>query len=91
MSHLNFMEKLLDGMGGEWIPLGKVAKKIYSGGTPSTKNTEYWAGGTIPWMSSGEVNLKVIEKTEQYISEAGFKNSSAKIVPKNSIVMALAG
>ena len=91
MSHLNFMEKLLDGMGGEWIPLGKVAKKIYSGGTPSTKNTEYWEGGTIPWMSSGEVNLKVIEKTEQYISEAGFKNSSAKIVPKNSIVMALAG
>ena len=85
------MEKLLDGMGGEWIPLGKVAKKIYSGGTPSTKNTEYWEGGTIPWMSSGEVNLKVIEKTEQYISEAGFKNSSAKIVPKNSIVMALAG
>lgn len=91
MSHQNFMEKLLDGMVGEWIPLGKVAKKIYSGGTPSTKNTEYWEGGTIPWMSSGEVNLKVIEKTEQYISEAGFKNSSAKIVPKNSIVMALAG
>ncbi|WP_239703316.1 restriction endonuclease subunit S [Morganella morganii] len=75
----------------EWKTLGEVAKKIYSGGTPDTKNPEYWDDGVIPWMSSGEVNLKIITETEKYISNAGFNNSSAKIVPENSIVMALAG
>jgi hypothetical protein len=37
---------------------GEVATKIYSGGTPKTGITEYWDNGTIPWMSSGEVNLE---------------------------------
>ncbi|MCQ1754278.1 restriction endonuclease subunit S [Escherichia coli] len=52
---------------------------------------EYWENGTIPWMSSGEVNLKNIERTEKYITEAGLNNSSAKLVPRNSVVIALAG
>jgi len=42
-------------------------------------------------MSSGEVNLETVYKTEKYITELGLKNSSAKFVPKNSIVIALAG
>ena len=70
----------------EWKTLGEVAEKIYSGGTPKTGVAEYWGNGTIPWMASGEVNLKTV-----YISEAGLKNSSAKFVPKNSVVIALAG
>ena len=91
MSELNFLEKLLDRTEVEWKTLGDVAKKIYSGGTPDTKKTEYWEGGTVPWMSSGEVNLKTVKETEKYITEAGLNNSSAKLVPKNSVVMALAG
>jgi len=91
MSKLNYLEKLLEGIEVEWFPLGKVAKKIYSGGTPDTKKTEYWEHGTIPWMSSGEVNLKTIKETETFITEDGLNNSSAKFVPENSIVMALAG
>lgn len=75
----------------EWKTLGDVAEKISSGGTPNTNVAEYWENGTIPWMSSGEVNLETVYKTEKYISEAGLKNSSAKFVPKNSIVIALAG
>lgn len=75
----------------EWKTLGEVTEKIYSGGTPKTSISEYWDNGTIPWMSSGEVNLETIYKTEKYISESGLKNSSAKFVPKNSIVIALAG
>ncbi|WP_304657855.1 restriction endonuclease subunit S, partial [Escherichia coli] len=55
------------------------------------KRIEYWENGTIPWMSSGEVNLKNIERTEKYITEAGLNNSSAKLVPRNSVVIALAG
>ncbi|MEP1554968.1 MAG: restriction endonuclease subunit S [Paraglaciecola sp.] len=91
MSQLSFLEKLLDGAEVEWLTLSEFAKKIYSGGTPNTKKIEYWENGSVPWMSSGEVNLKIIYKTEKKISSIGLKNSSAKLVPKNSIVMALAG
>ncbi|MCJ8407316.1 restriction endonuclease subunit S, partial [Escherichia coli] len=91
MSELSYLEKLLDGVEVEWKSLGEIATKIYSGGTPDTKRKEYWENGTIPWMSSGEVNLKNIERTEKYITEAGLNNSSAKLVPRNSVVIALAG
>ncbi|EEV7801926.1 restriction endonuclease subunit S [Escherichia coli] len=91
MSEMSYLEKLLDGVEVEWKSLGEIATKIYSGGTPDTKRIEYWENGTIPWMSSGEVNLKNIERTEKYITEAGLNNSSAKLVPRNSVVIALAG
>jgi type I restriction enzyme S subunit len=91
MSELSYLEKLLDGVEVEWKSLGEIATKIYSGGTPDTKRIEYWENGTILWMSSGEVNLKNIERTEKYITEAGLNNSSAKLVPRNSVVIALAG
>ncbi|TVT73159.1 MAG: restriction endonuclease subunit S [Denitromonas halophila] len=91
MSGVSFLEKLLDGSGVEWKALGDLSKRISSGGTPQTGVTEYWEGGTIPWMSSGEVNCETIHQTENFITEAGFKNSSAKFVPKNSLVVALAG
>ncbi|ENY6921868.1 restriction endonuclease subunit S [Escherichia coli] len=91
MSEMSYLEKLLDWVEVEWKSLGEIATKIYSGGTPDTKRIEYWENGTIPWMSSGEVNLKNIERTEKYITEAGLNNSSAKLVPRNSVVIALAG
>ncbi|EFT4041601.1 restriction endonuclease subunit S [Salmonella enterica] len=91
MSEMSYLEKLLDGVEVEWKSLGEIATKIYSGGTPDTKKIDYWENGTIPWMSSGEVNLKNIERTEKYITEAGLNNSSAKLVPRNSVVIALAG
>ena len=88
---MNFLEKLLDGVAVEWKPLGEVAEKFFSGGTPKTGIAEYWVNGAIPWMSSGEVNLETVYETEKFITEAGLKNSSAKFVPKNSLVIALAG
>ena len=74
-----------------WKTLGEVAIKIYSGGTPKTGESEYWEKGTIPWMSSGEVNLGTIYQTEKFITEEGLANSSAKFVPVDSLVIALAG
>jgi len=53
--------------------------------------SKYWENGHIPWMSSGEVNYETTDKTEKFITEEGLKNSSAKYVPKNSVVIALAG
>lgn len=75
----------------EWKTLGEICEKIYSGGTPKTNIPEYWENGSIPWMSSGEVNLETIYQTEKFITQLGLDNSSAKFVPKNSIVIALAG
>ncbi|MCF5688976.1 restriction endonuclease subunit S [Pseudomonas sp. PA-1-3F] len=91
MSSVNYLDTLLDGAAVEWRALGEVAKKISSGGTPKTGVAEFWEDGTIPWMSSGEVNLETIYKTESFITELGMRNSSAKFVPKKSLVIALAG
>ena len=63
---------------------------IIVGGTPSTKKNEYW-NGNIPWMSSGEINKKRIYKTDKSITKLGLENSSAKFVPENSVLIALAG
>ena len=62
-----------------------------SGGTPNTKKSEYYDWGTIPWLSSGEVNQGYISSTEKYITEEGLENSAAKWVPKNSVVIAMYG
>ena len=69
----------------------KWYSSIYSGGTPSRNESSYWFGGNIPWLNSGVVNQFIIEKCSDYITEDGLKNSSAKWIPINSVVIALAG
>lgn len=70
--------------------LGDVIKTT-SGGTPSSKIKEYYEDGTIPWLTSGEINQGQIYHTANYITEEGFNNSSAKWVPENSVVIAMYG
>jgi len=61
---------------------------IISGGTPSTQQPEFW-NGSIPWATPTDItkNGKFIDKTEKTISEKGLKNSSATLLPINSILM----
>ncbi len=75
----------------EWIEvkLGKISE-IYSGGTPSTFIERYW-DGNIPWMNSGELHLKRVEKVAGSITKIGFENSPARWVPINSVLIGLAG
>ena len=89
--HLLSFENIA-GEGGrvEWLALGDVCILV-TGATPSRTNHSYWDGGTIPWMNSGEVNLRRVFKTEEKITEDGYNHASTTIVPKHSIVMALAG
>lgn len=70
--------------------IGDVAES-YAGATPSTKVSAYWENATIPWMSSGEVHNGRITSTEKKISQAGYDSCSTKMVPANSVVIALAG
>ena len=74
----------------EYHKINEFAKCV-AGATPSTKYVEYWNHGTIPWMSSGEVNRRIIRFTDKKISKIGYDNSSTKLLPANTVVMALAG
>jgi len=64
--------------------------EIFSGGTPSTKNEEYW-NGNIHWLSSGETRNNFIVDTERKITLSGVKNSSTRLAKKDDIVVASAG
>ncbi len=70
--------------------LGNVCKTT-SGGTPSKGHPEYYEGGDIPWLRSGEVNKMNIYETELFITEDGLNNSSAKWFPKGTVVIAMYG
>lgn len=71
------------------VNLGKVGS-VLTGGTPRTGTPEYW-GGSILWMSSGEVNQRRVYDTEKRITEAGLKSSNATLLPKGAVMVALAG
>ena len=79
-------------MSERWkVLLVKDFSRIATGGTPSTNNAAYWNKGTVPWLLSGEVHKKRIFYADNFISEEGLKNSSAKIIPKKTLLVALAG
>ena len=65
--------------------------QVSSGGTPSRQKDSYWVNGSIPWVTTAEVKFNVITDTEQKITEEGLQNSSAKLYPKNTIIMAMYG
>jgi len=69
--------------------LGDIAR-ISSGGTPNRQRAEYW-GGHIPWITTAKINYKEITEAEEYITEAGLNNSSTKMVPKGTLLMAMYG
>ncbi|MBF8969974.1 restriction endonuclease subunit S [Streptococcus sp. NLN76] len=74
----------------EWKTLGEVADCL-AGATPKTSNLGYWENGTIPWMSSGEVNKGFVYNTDKKITQLGYDSCSTKMVPKDTVVIALAG
>ena len=71
--------------------LGELVENVVAGATPKTSVDGYWNGGDIPWLSSGEVHKKFIYFTDKFITSEGYNNSSTKIVPTNSVLIALAG
>lgn len=80
------------------IPEGWVGVKVKdfcdemkNGATPSRDNLDYWNSQDIPWLKTGEISNNVVFSAEEYISELGFKNSSTKLVPKDSVLMAMYG
>lgn len=70
--------------------LGEITENIFSGGTPSTTNPEYW-GGELNWLSSGETSKRFIRDTDKKITELGVKQSSTRLASAGDIVIASAG
>ena len=73
------------------VVLGDIAK-ISSGGTPSRSNANYW-NGKIPWVKTTQIQNCMICETDidEWITEEGLKNSSAKMIPAGTILMAMYG
>lgn len=71
------------------VSLSEVCE-ISAGGTPSRSEISYW-NGTIPWVGSTVCKNGEVSTAEEYITESGLKNSSAKLLPKESTLIALVG
>ena len=79
------------------IPEGWGVEKVEdiaqtgSGGTPKSTNVSYYSNGEIPWINSGELEQTVITSTSNFITEEGLNNSSAKLFPSGTILVAMYG
>ncbi|SEA41627.1 type I restriction enzyme, S subunit [Arachidicoccus rhizosphaerae] len=79
-----------EGKDVEWKTLGEVCLKVSSGGTPLSTNKQYY-DGEIPWLRTQEVRFNDILETEIKISELALKESSAKWIPENCVIIAISG
>lgn len=77
----------------EWkdCKIGDFCRYVCSGGTPKSSVSAYYNEGTIPWLNTKEIHGDQIFKTERYITELGLKNSSAKWIKANCVVVAMYG
>ena len=89
--------EMVDSELGE-IPVGWIVvtvknfcKEMKSGGTPSRDNLQFWNSRDIPWIKTGEVKNNILISSEEFISNEGLKNSSAKLLPKDSVLMSMYG
>ena len=85
-----YFEKEISQTEFELVKIGDVFKTS-SGGTPLRNKQEYYTNGTIPWLKSGEVAQGYIYHSEEFITEDGLNNSSAKLFPVNSVLVAMYG
>lgn len=72
------------------VTLGEIFK-ITSGGTPSKSNPKYYENGDIPWIKTGDLKKIYIEESYDYITEEAVRNSSAKLFPSKTVLIAMYG
>jgi type I restriction enzyme S subunit len=74
------------------IPSKTVAvfTAVVTGGTPSTTNKSYW-DGDVPWLNSGALNTGDVSEPSRYITKEGLRNSAAKLMPAETVLVALTG
>ncbi|WP_181972339.1 restriction endonuclease subunit S, partial [Bifidobacterium adolescentis] len=70
------------------MKLGELCE-ICSGGTPKRSVAEYWKDGTIPWVKIGDMSEKYVSSTEERITDAGFNNSSVKMLEPGTLLYSI--
>ena len=73
---------------GKKVKLGELCE-ICSGGTPKRSVVEYWKDGTIPWVKIGDMSEKYVSSTEERITDAGFNNSSVKMLEPGTLLYSI--
>jgi len=68
-----------------------VCARVTSGGTASRREPSYYVGGHWPWVKTQELQDKWLDGTEEHITDAAVASSSAKVLPKNTILVAMYG
>ncbi|MDC7087698.1 restriction endonuclease subunit S [Corynebacterium pseudodiphtheriticum] len=76
--------------GGQPLKLAEVCRSIRSGGTPNSKKREFY-GGNVPWVRTQDVDFNVINEPSASITAEAVEASSAKWIPKNSVIVAMYG
>jgi len=71
--------------------LQDLCVRVVSGGTPLRSVSEFYENGAIPWLKTGEVKKGLVYETQEKITEKGLQGSSAKLIPRNSIIIAMYG
>lgn len=71
--------------------ISEFTKEMKNGGTPRRGTDKYWIDGEIPWLKTGEINNTLIVNNTEFITQEGLDNSSAKLLPINSVIMAMYG
>ena len=77
--------------GWNLITMKEIADEMKNGATPNRSVSEYWNSNDIPWLKTGEIGNNIVIEAEEYISESGFKNSSTKLIPIDSVLVAMYG
>ena len=77
--------------GWKYITVQDFCDDMKSGGTPSRINPAFWNSNDVPWLKTGEIKNNIILTTEEFISYEGLKNSSAKSLPKDTVLMSMYG
>ena len=73
-------------------PLTKlISQDMETGGTPHTRNQDFWKNGTINWLKIGDIDDKFVNKTELKITEAGQKDKNLKIYSEGTILYSIFG
>ena len=85
------MDRLTLPDGFEIQTVSEFCRETKSGSTPSRTNNEYWENGTISLVKSGEVHNNITLQTEEYITPLGLNESSTKLLPKDTVLMAMYG
>jgi type I restriction enzyme S subunit len=74
-----------------WTNVKDFCVDMKSGGTPSRTENSYWNSNDVPWLKTGEIKNNILIQAEEYISNEGLKHSSAKLLPKDTVLMSMYG